>query len=285
MDLRTLKITSENLEEVLNGLIAGVSDLDAAEKGLGVDLRNMTQLMKTLPHNDDLYHNGEDVLTHIGWVMDDVAKLSAGMDAEKQVLLRLTGLFHDLGKTYTYAWSPEKKKHTFYDHAAKSVQIAEVLLARHREALGDLYQRVLDFTRLHDVFLALAHERGTGGGLAYTRPLLKEAIYRDGLLADLLTFAKADSFRARSHQDKLHEIEGVLEDVRKYEKVQAEAEAEKARQRQNAIDRVVEIRQYLEGAGAPEAASALPDLQAAKRLLGIAKRYDLLKGIEAIIAA
>ena len=283
MDLRELDITSENLEEVLNDLVAGIADLDGVEKRLGVDLRNMTQLMRKYPHNDDLYHNGEDVLTHIGWVMDDVARLSAGMDAETRILLKLTGLCHDLGKTYTYAYNDEKKKHTFYDHAAKSVLIAEALLARHREALGGLYQRVLDFTRLHDVFLALAHERGTGGGLAYTRPLLKEAIYRDGLLADLLTFAKADSFRARSHQDKLHEIEGVLEDVKKYEQVQAAAEAEKARQRQNAVDRVPEIRAYLV-TDAPDAASALPDLQAAKRLLGMAKRYDLLKGIEAIVA-
>jgi len=286
MNLRTLDITNENLEEVLNTLISEVDDLDGVEKRLGLDLRNMTQLMRQYPHNDDLYHNGEDVLTHIGWVMDDVAKLSGNMAAEKRVLLKLTALCHDLGKAYTYAFDPEKKKNTFYDHATKSVEIAEALLAKHKDQLGKLYQQVLDFTRLHDVFYALAYERTKlpEGSTKYVRRLMDEAIYQDGLLHDLLTFAKADSFRARGHDEKLKETEAVLEDVKREERAAEEAIAAKARLRQVTLERMPQIKAYLEPE-APEAAAALPDLQAAKRILGTMKRYDLLKGIEGIIKA
>jgi putative nucleotidyltransferase with HDIG domain len=283
MDLRELEITSENLEEVLQSLVSEVSDLDAVEKRLGLDFRNMTQLMRKYPHNIDLYHNGENVLTHIGWVMDDVAKLSATMDAEKRTLLKLTGLFHDLGKAYTYALNTEKK-HTFYGHATKSVEIAEVLLAKHKEALGSLYQRVLDFTRLHDVFLSLTHARANnpGGSPKYVSGLLQEAIYREGLLEDLLTFAKADSARARSHENTLKDIEGVLDDVKRYEALQAAVEAERVRKQQLTIERMPAIQKYLE-VEAPDAAVLLPDLQAVRKLLGTTKRYNLIKGIEAII--
>lgn len=286
VDLRELEITSQNLEEVLNGLITGVENLDAVEQRLKVDLRNMTQIMRELPHNDDIYHNGEDVLTHIGWVIDDAAKLSANMDAETRVLLKLTALFHDIGKTYTYRWHPEKQKHTFYDHATKSVEVAEVLLARHKKQLGHLYQQVIDLVRLHDVFFALAHERPKGqpGSTKYVRRLMQEAVYQQGLLHALLTFAKADSYRAKSYADKLQNMEGILEDVKRAEAEIVEEEAAKERQRQLVQQRLPKVRAYLE-AEAPEAAALLPDLQATKQALGKAKRYDLLKGVEAIIRA
>lgn len=284
VDLNKLEITSENLEEVLNGLIAGVDDIEGVEKRLGLDLRNMTQLMRQSPHNDDLYHNGEDVLTHIGWVMDDAAKLSANMSAEKRVLLKLTALCHDLGKPYTYKYDEVKAKHTFYDHAATSVEIAKVLLAKHKDQLGKLYQQVLDFTRLHDTFYALAYERTTapGGSTKYVQRLMQEAIYQQGLLRDLFDFTKADSYRARSHAEKLKETEAVLEDVIREEQAAEEARAAQARLQQVIQDRMPQIKAYLEPE-APEAAAVLPDLKAAKRILGTARRFDLLKGIEAIL--
>ena len=281
MTFDTLNITSQNLKEVLDNLVAGVDDLDAAEQLLQVDLRQMTKVMQELPHNNDQYHNGEDVLQHIGWVLDDVQKLSGSFDQETQVLLRLTALFHDLGKAFTYKFDPEKQKHTFYNHATKSVQIAEVLLKRHQQQLGSLYQHVIDFTRLHDAFLQLAHERAKqpGGSTRYVRKLMQEQVYHDGLIEHLLTFARADSYRARSHQEKIKDIEGVLLDIKRAEQEQVDQLAAAARQQALTIERMPQIQQLLEQA-APDAAAALPDLQQAKRLLGQSKRYDLLKAIE-----
>ena len=288
LDLKTLQITSENLEDILNDLIAGVEDIEKVEQELGLDLRNMTKIMQASPHNDDLHHNGEDVLTHIGWVLDDVAKLTANMSAEKQLLLKLTALCHDLGKPYTYKFNEEKQRHTFYDHATKSVQVAEALLARHKDALGELYQDVLDFTRLHDVFFALVHDRSKqpAGSTRYVKNLLQESVYRKGLLNDLLTFAKADSARARSHAESIKDFEGVVSDTARAEQeAAAEAErAEAARVRLLAVteQRMPEIRALLE-IEAPEAAALLPDLSAVRRVLGQAKRYDIIKGIEGIL--
>jgi len=284
VDLRSLEITSENLEQVLNDLIAGIEDLDEVEAKLGLSLRNMTQLMKESVHNDDIYHNGEDVLTHIGWVIDDANKLSQHMDADKKALMKLTALCHDLGKAYTYAYDPEKKKHTFHGHGERSVAIAEALLARHKKALGDLYQDVLDFTRLHDVFYALAYEKSKTpeGNTKYVRRIMNEAIYQKGLLRDLFEFSRADSYRAKSHAEKLKETEAIFGDIAKEEEAAREAERAKARQEALTQERMPEIKAYLERE-MPEAAALVPDLKAVKRLLGGAKRYDLLKGIEAII--
>jgi putative nucleotidyltransferase with HDIG domain len=280
LDLRKLEITSANLEEVIKQLVASVDDLDAVEAKLGVSLRNMTELMKQGVHNDDLYHNGETVLTHIGWVLDDANKLSANMDEEKRTLMKLTALFHDMGKTYTYKFDPERQKHTFHGHPELSVEIAKVLLAKHKESLGKLYQHVLDFTRLHDVFYALAHERSQSGegNTKYVRRFMQEAIVQDGLAKDLLEFARADSFRARSHAEKIKEAEGVIADLEKEKERAAEEAALKARIREREQAAIPQIRERLE-AEAPEAAEKLPDLKAAMEVLNRMKRYDILQWI------
>ena len=285
MDLKTLDISSANLEDVLNDLIAGIDDIEAVEQKLGLDLRNMTTLMRNSPHNDDMHHNGEDVLTHIGWVMDDVAKVSEGMEAEKRVLFKLVALCHDLGKPYTYKYNAEKDRHTFYDHAAKSVAIAEALLAKHKDQLGELYQDVLDFTRLHDVFYALVHDRSQGaeGSTKYLKGIMQEAVYQKGLLRDLLTFTKADSFRARSHLEKIKDFESVIEDTKRAEQELVRVEEAKAKLREQAQERVPDVRRYLLDQGLSDVAALLPDYQAAKRLLGQMKRYDVLREVEGII--
>lgn len=284
IDLRTLDITSENLESVLNDLISGIDDLDSVEEKLGLSLRSMTQLMKAAPHNDDIYHNGEDVLTHIGWVMDDVKKVSENMDANKKALLKLTALCHDLGKAYTYKYDPAKNKHTFYGHGDLSVEIAKALLEKHKATLGDLYQDVLDFTRLHDVFYALASEKskGAAGNTKYVRRLMKEVIYQRGLIRDLFEFTKADSYRAKAHADKIKETSAILDDIEREAQFEVEVEAAKAKQVALIQERMPEIRAYLERES-PEAANLLPDLQAVKRYLGTAKRYDIIKGIDSIV--
>jgi hypothetical protein len=286
VDIRELEITSDNLEATFNALIAGIDNIEEVEKKLGLNLRNMTTLMKGALHNDDLYHNGEDVLTHIGWVIDDANRLSANMDAEKRVLMKLTALCHDLGKAYTHAWDPDRQKHTFHEHGTKSVAIAEALLAKHKEQLGELYQDILDFTRLHDVFYALLHERTQQqpGSTKYLAKFMQEAIVQKGLIRDLLNFARADSFRARTHEQKMKDFEGVLDDLERAKLAPQEEAAAKARLQQNIQERMPQIKAYLE-VEAPEAAALLPNLQEAKRTLGKMRRYDLLKGLDAIVKA
>jgi putative nucleotidyltransferase with HDIG domain len=285
LDLRTVQLTSTTYPVVLQQLIDEVGEMDAHEAHLDLDLRGMVGLMGKYPHNNDAYHNGETVLVHVGWVIDDVHKTTEGFDPERRQALLLAGLFHDLGKAYTYAYNEEKQRHTFYDHPKVSVSIAEVLLERHKEALGGLYQRVLDLTRLHDVLFALAANKPKGGGsVKYVELLFKEALRVEGFLEDLLAFAKADSHRARCYQEKLADIEGILVDLERFKGEAAAKKAEKALLETNAKTKLPEIQALLVAEGLPAAAEE-PDLKAIRTYLGRAKRFELIKRIEAIVTA
>lgn len=135
------------------------------------------------------------------------------------------------------------------------------------------------------MFYALVNDRGQSTTTKYVRGLMRENIYRKGLLKYLLTFAKADSARARSYGDKLKDFERVLTDCERAEQELVEEEAAKARRQAVTLERMPRIKAYLEAEGVPEAADALPDLKAAHRILGTMGRYDLIKGIKAIIDA
>lgn len=292
MDIRNIEITADNVEQVLETLLGSIDDIEGVEKATGLDLRNLVKLLREYPHNDDLFHNGESVLQHMRWVLEDLDEISKTKDAATRQLLRIVALFHDLGKAYTHSLKEDVSgelpgtgtKHTFYEHAAKSVAVAEALLAKQREQLGDLYQRILDLVRLHDAFLNLAHERKLqGGNLRYLRNFLQEAVVVDGHLDTLLTFAQADSARAKEESGSLASLRDVMEDLKRAEaKRREEAQAEE-RKRANWLAKQPEIRALLE-AEAPEAVSALPDYSAVRRALGESKKYPLIKQIERMLS-
>ena len=278
-----LNVTVDNAEVVLQSLLDSVEDLDAASKQIGMDLRAMTKLLAEHKHNDNLHHNGESILEHTKWVLEDLGKLSADKAAATKQMLSLVALLHDLGKSYTHAVQPEGKI-TYYGHAEKSVAIAQVLLAASKERLGQMYQRILDLIRLHDSFLALGNDRKNQapGATKYLNKLLREALYMDQHLDDLVTFAKADSARSKAGAGALQRIEDVLGDIALVEKQKVEQEAAKARQQAILQDKMPELRKLLETEYS-EAAQALPDLSKVNAILGSAKRYDLIKQIRSLI--
>jgi hypothetical protein len=279
--LLSIKVTKDNAEEILSGLLSDVDNIEEAEKNLGIDLRNMFKLMNQFPHNDDLHHNGETVMEHVLQVIEAVDKVTDGKDPLQRQLMGIVALMHDLGKAYTYA--NKEGKHTFYDHMKRSVDIAEVLLAKHRQYLGDLYHRIIDLIRHHDLFLTMVNLRSeSGGNLKYLKPLLRETVYLDGHIDDLLTFSKADSYNAKSYAEKLKDAEGVIEDLAKYKIKQEQIILEKQRQKENFNIKSDEIRALLEKE-APEAADKMPDHKAVNESLGKLKRYDLIKHIQEMI--
>lgn len=287
MDLRTIEITAGSAEQVLQSLIDDVEGIEAAEARLKLDIRGMVKLLGQFQHNDDLYHNGEVVLEHMRWVLEDLDKLSDGKDAATRQLLSIAALLHDVGKAYSYEFKSTKPgepaKHTFHGHALKSVAVAEVLLAKHRAALGDAYQQILDLVRLHDSFLSLAATRSTqGGGVKYLDNFLREAIYTGKRLDLLITLAKADSNRSKAEAGSLQRIEDVLADIAKAEQIRAEAEAKKAREHESWMEKQPEIRAFLEAEGAAEAVKALPDLPKTMQALGRIKRQDLMPRLRAM---
>jgi len=280
VDLKTIEITADNVEQVLADLVSDLDDLEGAETSLGLDLRNMIARMRQFQHNDDIHHKGEDVLTHTKWVLEDLASLTVGMQAERKTVVTLAALLHDLGKAYTYEFIDGK--HTFRKHAEKSVEIAQVLLAKHREKLGGLYDRVLDLIRLHDAFMVLLNARAGASGLKYLNKFMQERVYLDRHLDDLLTLSKADSRRAQRYEDSLRDALGVLDDIGKAEAEKARQEADKAHQRAMWIERQDEIRALLE-AEVPEAVSVLHDQSAVNAILGKAKRFDLINKLKAML--
>lgn len=270
----------DDVEAYLQGLVDGIDDLDEAEKDLGIDLRNLTKLMAKYPHNDDIHHNGEDVLTHTKWVLEDVHKLVDSKDTQKRQLLTLVALLHDVGKAYTY--EVIDGKHTFRQHGQKSVQIAEKMLAKLRKDNAKLYQRAIDLIRLHDMFMQLINGRQhSGGSTKYLNKLMREAIYLDGHLDDLVTFSKADGGRARRLDDTLENVEKVLDDLKRVEKKRRDEAEARARRQQLDPETEEALRELLE-AEAPDVVEHLPDLKAVNRALGQAKRYDVLKKVREV---
>ena len=276
-------MTVDNAETVLQTLLENAGNLDQLNSKLGIDLRNMTKLMAELKHNDNIHHTGETIIEHTKWVLADLEKLTEGKDATTKQMLSLVALLHDVGKAYTREIQPNGKI-TFYKHAEKSVAIAQVLLAKYKDQLGQTYQRILDLIRLHDMFHAIANDRKNQvpGATKYLRRLLQESIYLDKHLDELVIFAKADSARSKAAEEYLKHIDDALADIALAEKLKAEQEVARARQQANIQRKLPEIRKLLE-VEAPGAAQALPNVSKANAILGQAKQYDLIKQIRAML--
>lgn len=239
------RLDPTKVEVYVQGLVDSIDDLEGAEKELGIDLRNMVKLLDEFPHNDDIHHNGETTLEHMRWVVEDLDALTKGWDAERRQLLNLAALLHDLGKAYTYEL--RDGKHTFHQHAKVSVKIAEKMLAKLRKDNAKLYQRVLDLVRLHDVFMQLINARAEGGGnRKYLNRLMREAIYTEGHLDDLITLSKADGNRAKRMGETLEGIEAILADLKIVED-ERHRELEERKRRATPLPEVVEaVRAILE---------------------------------------
>ena len=264
----------EKVEVYVQGLVDSLDDLEGVEKELGLDLRNLTQLLDKWPHNDDIHHSGETTLQHMKWVIEDLQQFTGGMDVERRRMLQLAALLHDLGKAYTYELI--EGKHTFRQHAKISVRIAEKMLAKLREKNAKFVQRILDLVRLHDSFMQLIDARESSTGTHYLNKLMREAIYTDGHLDDLVTLSKADGHRAERMQETLAGMDGVLADLREVDDRRRQ-EAEAMQRRRDVPPEVIQkVRAILER-GAPELVHLLPDIKAVKGQLGKDKRYDLLK--------
>lgn len=283
--LDSLRVTADSLEEVLQALVDGVDDFEGVRDSTGLDIKSLVKLLGDYKHNDDIYHNGETILQHTKWVIEDIDRIVAEKDDVTKKLMPIVAMFHDLGKAYTYEVQPDTGKHTFYKHADKSVAVAEILLAKHRESLGELYQRILDLVRLHNIWLNLvdARKQRNPGSLKYLNKLMREEVFMNGHLDTLLTLSKADSSRMKHFDDVMKNIHDVVQDIEQAQKDMRDKEESIKRSRMNRDEKLPEIRALL-AAEFPDALSALPDIAAVNAVLGAAKRYDLLKKIKAIVS-
>jgi hypothetical protein len=265
----------ERTADLIQSLVDGIPDLDQAEKDLGLDLRGLVKLLDAHPHNDDIHHSGETPLEHIRWVLEDVPKVASG--PEQQRLLGLVALLHDLGKAYTYELI--EGKHTFRKHGKVSLKLTEVMLHELRDSDPQLYQRVCDLVRLHDIFMVLIEARKGAKDLKYLNKLLREPVYTEGHLDDLVAFSRADGFRAKRYQDTARGMDEILATIEGQKRAAEEAKAQKE---QALRDHMEEIRQLL--VEAPEALAALPNLREVNKALGQRNRLDLIQRLQSLLA-
>jgi len=279
------ELDPERVEEYIDGLVHSIEDLEGVEQELELDLKGLTKSLRELEHSDDLYHNGETVLEHIKWVLEDVHRLTSDKDQELRGVLGLAAILHDLGKAYTHKVSPAGR-HQFHGHAQTSVAITERLVLRLEKENADLAELLIQLVKHHDSFLALINakrdKKKSKSSLKYLNKFMREAIYTKGHLNTLLLFTKADSARSKVFDDTLHGMDEVLEDLAKVEARAGEEAKCRADRERRIQEQMGPIREMLEEE-APGVADLLPDIKAVKRALGQSKRYGVLKKLDQIV--
>jgi HD superfamily phosphodiesterase len=275
--LSTPVIDPARVEEYLQGLVDEADPVGVP----GIDLRELLDRLKTYTHNDDIHHNGETVLEHIRWVVEDVPRVLADprtsvLDA-KPVVLNFAALTHDLGKAYTYELIDGR--HTFRKHADVSVEIAKVLL---QDLQGSaLMEQILDVVQYHDVFMKLIDAREhSNGKTKYLNKFMRTRLYQTNL-SDLIAFSIADGFRAKRIEDTRNSMLGVLLDMQLVENRRQEEAEKQARRAQPPADLLEGVESLLRQE-TPHLIDLLPDLYAVKRALSADKRYSLLQRIAAL---
>jgi putative nucleotidyltransferase with HDIG domain len=281
MTVDITNIISDQIEGFLKELIENIDNLKEIESALDMDIQNMVERMSQFKHNSDEYHNGEDILTHTKWVLNDLETLIENMDDERKVVLRLAALMHDLGKAYTYEVQPDGK-HTFRNHAEKSVELASVLLEKHKENLGSLYDRVIDLISKHDLFIQLLNGRKNSKNIKYLNKFMQDSIYLGGHLEDLLILSMADGNRSQVKQRTLDDIKNVLDDIKKFEEQKKEKEYNTIKKQENFKNKLPEIQNLLLNEGFSEAAF-MDELSEINSILGKNKKYDLIKKIKMML--
>jgi len=284
--LSKLDVTADTLEAQIQDLIEGVADLDDASAEIGMDLRKMPQLLRELAHSSDQYHNGETVLQHIQWVLEDVDALTEGWEESRRRLLRVVAMLHDLGKAYTHAWDEKKQKNTFNKHDRKSLDIARVLLARFEEDVEGYRQSILDLVEHHDAFFRLGDNR-TPGSTKYLKNFAETAVSVGAQLENMALFAHADSRRSQDLQNTLDEIQVVLADIDRHRALLEQQRQEQEEAGRKAAINIVKYRDEIAAlvdAVAPGISSRLPDLKAVNGELGKARAFNVIKQVQAILA-
>jgi len=286
LDLFSLDITPDNIEQVLQQITESVQEVDGIEDASVEELKTLLDNMKNLIHSDDEHHYGESILDHTKKVLSNIEQLTNELDDKTKQLMRLVALCHDLGKAFTHEIKEKDsaKKHTFYGHAKKSVEILTKLI--NQQILErEEYKNLIVLVKEHDEILSIYSQRGNS--LKYIKNIISSDAYTYGLFELQIAFAKADSVTQAALDETNKMVEIIRSDITTYNKQQKEKE-------QADILRAAEIQNLIETKGQeiselfsvePTLLALWPDAKAIRAEIGRMKNFDLMKKFNSIIPA
>lgn len=283
MNLFEKDITTENVEEFLREVIDEYKNLGIDKLDTGEQISNLYNLLETLKHGDDAHHNGETILQHTKEVLEDVIKLTAGMDENIIKLLKLTAIFHDLGKAYTFnkKIKNDVEKITFYNHAKVSLSLLEKLAQKELNEKNEMYEKLAILVRSHDEILQYLNAEQKN--INYVKNLLDSKYYKAGLYSLLKLFVKADSFRAKTYSDTEMALDRIDKDIDSYQEKEKEKDAKKILQNKLIVDKKDEIIALLKN-NFPQLVDLYPNISEIKKQLGDKKMFDVLKQLGEILS-
>ncbi len=284
MDLFEKDISPENLESFLKEVIEEYKVLGVEKVSTGGNISELYSLLETLNHSDDDNHNGETVLQHTREVLEDVIKLTEGMDENIVKILKLTAIFHDVGKAYTFAktMKGDKEKNTFYKHARISAELLEKLVQKELESKNEMYEKLAILVKSHDDILQYlgANQKD----VSYVKNLLESKYYKAGLFDLLKLFVRADSQRAKTYNKTEEDLAKMDKDIALYNEQEKEKAGRGTVLQQMVADKKDEIISILQ-TSAPELVSLYPDIKEIRKQLGNKKMFGVMKDLNNIIPA
>lgn len=286
----TFELKVDTFEEQIQDLLDAVDLTSDKVKELNFDFSNLVRDLQKVEHSDDDFHIGEPVLEHMKMVLQNINRLTQGMDKKKRNMFRLLAFLHDVAKPDTFEMRDDKA--TFYGHPDRGFEVTKVLLEQFEEESSELREYVAKMVKYHHRLYELAHARknlGNSKQLSYLKKFYDSGMATKETLEDLALFAQADSMTSTALEEAKKSAEAVMSDVQRYREQKLEEE-----RRRKELERQIEqraqntgiVRQILTersdlGSGAVEdALSLLPSTSEFNRFLGKREQYEAIKAVQ-----
>lgn len=179
------------------------------EPMLGIVLSHKLGILKHIVSELELGIGIEQKGEHIYDVWEhNLRTMQHAADKEWPLHIRLSGLFHDIGKPHTREWSEEKNKYTFYGHEVVGAKIAKKICERLRFP-GELTQKITNLVR-HHMFFADPDEITHSAVRRLVSKVGKENVWD---LVDLRICDRVGMGRPKEEPYRLRKYESMIEEV------------------------------------------------------------------------
>lgn len=286
VDLTSLEITPENLEEVLGKIFKEIRSIDEKEKDILAE-------MKRLRHRGNEFHYDESIFEHTKEVLQNIIAMEneiKGLGDEAFQLMKLVAIFHDIGKVHTITSkkvSPGSINglvggYTFPKHAQKSAEILKKLIEQRVENKTKFHDDLIELVEHHDDTINMMAARKKNDP-TYVKSLVDGPIGTKKLLEHLKIFLKADSVTTAAIKQTAETLDMIAIDIPEYHEHKKRVEERPGVLRQMALDKKDEIIAFLQDK-APELIPLFPDMSAIRKALGSKKDINVREVMQQLAA-